>query len=190
MQVSLFFRRWLFTLFSVTFYWLSSHFTPFQVRYTYVLGSVLTQLPFVFVKVSFSRRCSVTSNFTSNIYWLRFNHYILSLHIFPRVSDHYIFLTFSRRYSYFFRNENMKNICEKFTSNIWWLRLKIIFLYENEFQHFCKFYFEYLLITVTFLHILPRISAHFGNKILNSRDSELHLQAYSSNPVENNSRKI
>ena len=47
-QVSLFFRRWLFALFSVTFYWLSSHFTPFQVRYTYVLGSVLTQLAFCF----------------------------------------------------------------------------------------------------------------------------------------------
>jgi len=59
------------------------------------------------------------------------------------------------------------------------------FFYENEFQHFCKFYLEYLLITSSFLHILPRISAHLGNKILNSRNSELRLRAYSSNPVEN-----
>ena len=113
---------------------------------------------------TFSRRCSATSNFTSNICWLRFNHYILFLHILPRVSDHYIFLTFSRRYSYFFRNENMKNICENFTSNICWLRLKIIFFMKmnsNIFanftsnicsllRHFCKFYLEYLIITAYF----------------------------------------
>ena len=89
---------------------------------------------------TFSRRCSATSNFTSNTCWLRFNHYILFLHILPRVSDHYIFLTFSRRYSYFFRNENMKNICENFTSNICWLR------------------FNYYIL---FLHILPRVSDHY-----------------------------
>ena len=41
--------------------------------------------------------------------------------------------------------------------------------YENELQHFCIFYLEYVLITSSFLHILPRICAHFGNKILNSR---------------------
>eukprot|EP00493_Phyllostaurus_siculus_P020496 UN20821 len=33
--------------------------------------------------------------------------------------------------------------------------------YENEFQHFCIFYLEYLLITATFLQILPRVSAHY-----------------------------
>ena len=38
---------------------------------------------------------------------------------------------------------------------------------------------------MTFLHILPRICADLGHKILNSRNSELRLQAYSSNPVEN-----
>ena len=52
-------------------------------------------------------------------------------------------------------------------------------------RHFFIFYLEYLLITTTFLHILPRISADLGHKILNSRNSELRLQAYSSNPVEN-----
>ena len=65
------------------------------------------------------------------------------------------------------------------------ITIKNNFFYENEMRHFCKFYLEYLLITVTFLHILPRISAHLGHKILNSRNSELRLQAYSSNPVEN-----
>ena len=35
------------------------------------------------------------------------------------------------------------------------------------------------------MQFLPRISAHPGNKILNSRNSELRLQASSSNPVEN-----
>ena len=89
--------------------------------------------------------------------------------------DHYIFLTFSRRHNYFFRNENMKNIYENFTSNICWLRLKIIFFMKmnsNIFAnftsnicslplHFCIFYLEYLLITITFLHILHRISAHY-----------------------------
>ena len=121
------------------------------------------------------------------------------LHILPRVSARYIFLTFSRRYTYFFRNENMKNICENFTSNICWLGLKMLFFMKMNcdifanftsnicslLRHFCKFYLEYLLITTTFLHILPRISAHLGHKILNSRNSELRLQAYSSNPVEN-----
>ena len=69
------------------------------------------------------------------------------------------------------------------------IRIKNTFFYENELRHFCKFYLEYLLITVTFLHILPRISAHFGNKILNSRNSELRLQAWSSNPVEKQKTK-
>ena len=169
------------------FYWLS-------IRCIVLFSKVV-----LYSVATFSRRCSATSNFTSNICWLRFNHYILFLHILPRVSDHYIFLTFSRRYSYFFRNENMKNICENFTSNICWLRLKLIFFMKmnsNIFAnftpnicslplHFCIFYLEYLLITITFLHILPRISAHLGHKILNSRNSELRLQAYSSNPVEN-----
>ena len=84
------------------------------------------------------------------------------------------------------------------------IRIKNAFFYENELRHFCKFYLEYLLITTTFLqilprisahysrflHILPRISAHLGHKILNSRNSELRLQAYSSNPVENENRYL
>ena len=78
------------------------------------------------------------------------------LHILSRISAHYY------------------DIFAYFTSNICSL-----------LRHFCKFYLEYLLITTTFLHILPRIFAHLGNKILNSRNSELRLQAYSSNPVEN-----
>jgi len=61
----------------------------------------------LYLVATFSRRCSVASNFTSNICQLRFNHYILFLHILPRVSDHYIYLTFSRKYTYFFRNENI-----------------------------------------------------------------------------------
>ena len=65
------------------------------------------------------------------------------------------------------------------------ITIKNTFFYENELRHFRIFYLEYLLITTTFLHILPRVSAHLGNKILNSRNSELRLQAYSSNPVEN-----
>ena len=138
---------------------------------------------------------------------------VFILHILPRVSARYILLTFSRRYTHFFRNENIKNICENFSSSIYWLRLKILFFMKMNcdifayftssicslLRHFCIFYLEYLLITTTFLHILPRVSAHYsrflhilpwvsahlGNKILNSRNSELRLQAYSSNPVEN-----
>eukprot|EP00493_Phyllostaurus_siculus_P020501 UN20826 len=53
------------------------------------------------------------------------------------------------------------NIFAYFTSSICSLR-----------RHFCRFYLEYLLITSVFLHILPRISAHFIHKILNSRNSE------------------
>ena len=97
-----------------------------------------------------------------------------------------LILTFSRRYSYFFRNENNKIMWEDFTSSICWLRSKMIFFMKmnsNIFayftssicslrRHFCIFYLEYLLITSAFLHILPRISAHFIHKILNSRNSE------------------
>ena len=65
------------------------------------------------------------------------------------------------------------------------ITIRDIFFYENEMRHFCIFSLEYLLIRATFLHIFPRISAHLRNKILNSRNSELRLRAYSSNPVEN-----
>ena len=88
----------------------------------------------------------------------------LLLHNSPRVSDHYILLTFFWRYIYFFRNENMKNICENLTSNICWLRLKIIFFMKMKCDifanftsnicslllHFYVFYLEYLLITSHF----------------------------------------
>ena len=40
--------------------------------------------------------------------------------------------------------------------------IKNNFFYENELRHFCKFYLEYLLITTTFLQILPRKSAHYS----------------------------
>ena len=73
---------------------------------------------------------------------------------------------------------------QKFYLEYLLIRIKNAFFYENELRHFCKFYLEYLLITTTFLHILNRISAYLGHKILNSRNSELRLQAYSSNPVE------
>ena len=100
------------------------------------------------------------------------------LNILPRVSARYIILTFSRRYTNFFRNENSKNICENFSSSICWLRLKILFLWKwiatfshilprvfahyydifayftsnicSLLRHFCKFYLEYLLITADF----------------------------------------
>ena len=99
----------------------------------------------------------------------------LFLHVLPRVSNHYIFLTFSRRYSYFFRNENIKIMREDSTSNMCWLRSKIflfmkincdIFANFNSNicslrRYFCIFDLEYLLITTTFLYILPRISANY-----------------------------
>ena len=72
-----------------------------------------------------------------------------------------LILTFSRRYSYFFRNENNKIMWEDFTSSICWLRSKMIFFMKmnsNIFAYFtssicslhpysCIFYLEYLLIT-------------------------------------------
>ena len=95
-----------------------------------------------------------------------------SLHILPRVSVRYIFWTFSRRYTYFFRNENMKNICENFTSNICWLGLKILFFMKMN----CDIYLEYLLITTTFLQILPRISAHYYDIFVNFASNICSLQ--------------
>ena len=110
-----------------------------------------------------------------------------------------LILTFYRRHSYFFRNENNRIMWEDFTSSICWLRSKMIFFMKmnsNIFAYFtssicslhpysCIFYLEYLLITSVFLHILPRISAHFIHKILNSRNSEWEPESYDTHPVEN-----
>ena len=51
----------------------------------------------------------------------------------------HMFLTFSRRYSNFFRNENMKSICEYFASNICWLGLKILFFMKMNCDIFANF---------------------------------------------------
>ena len=53
------------------------------------------------------------------------------LHILPRIYAHYIFLTFFRRYSCIFRNENIKIIWEHFTSNMCWLGLQMFFLWRQ-----------------------------------------------------------
>ena len=117
-----------------------------------------------------------------------FTSSICSLHIFNVFSKVYLF----------FQKWKYEKHMRKFHLEYLLIRIKNTFFYENELRHFCKFYLEYLLITTTFLHVLPRISAHYsrflhilprisahlGNKILNSRNSELRLQAYSSNPVE------
>ena len=80
---------------------------------------------------------NIFANFTSNICSLhlhfckKYFEYLLitssCLHILPRIFDHYIMLKFSRRYSYFFRNENDKIMCEDFTSNIFFMKINTLF---------------------------------------------------------------
>ena len=84
----------------------------------------------------------------------------------------------------------MKNIWENFTSNICRLRLKVLFFMKMNCDIFVQSFlegiatFSEMKIWKAYEKILFLISAHLGHKILNSRNSELRLQAYSSNPVE------
>ena len=98
------------------------------------------------------------------------------LHILPRISAHYIFLTFSRRYSYFFRNENIKIMCEDFTSNICWLRSKIFFLMKMNCDIFENFTSNICSLRENFWFLLSRRYNSFSEMIL--KNYLFHLQHF------------